>query len=64
MEYYSAMKNGDIMNWIELKKKNIILSKVNQTKKGNAWDVLTNKWILATKKVHSTQDTIHRTQED
>ena len=38
MEYYSALKNKEIMNfagkWMELE--NIILSKVTQTKKGHA----------------------------
>jgi hypothetical protein len=47
MEYYSAIKNEDILTfagkWMELK--NIILSEVTQTPKGHAWYVLTNKWI-------------------
>jgi hypothetical protein len=51
MEYYSATKNEDIMNfsgkWMELE--NIILSEATQTQKGLAWYVLTNKWILAKK---------------
>ena len=37
----------------------------NKDPKGQAWHVLTNKWILPQKKiVQNTQDTIHRTQED
>jgi hypothetical protein len=63
MEYYSAIKNEDVMSlagkWIELE--NIILSEVNSDPKGHAWYVLT-KWILA-KKVQNTQDTVHRTQK-
>jgi hypothetical protein len=55
MEYYSATKNEDIMNfsgkWMELE--NIILSEATQTQKGLAWYVLTNKWILA--KIKSTE---------
>jgi hypothetical protein len=50
MEYYSAIRNEDILSfarrWMELE--NIILSEVTQTQK--IWYVLTNKWILTTKK--------------
>jgi hypothetical protein len=46
MEYYTAIKNEDILSfagkWIELE--NIILSEVNSDTKGH---VFTNKWILA-----------------
>ena len=64
MEYYSAIRNEDILSfarkWMELE--NIILSEVTQTQK--IWYVLTNKWILTTKKkVQNTQDTVHRTQK-
>jgi hypothetical protein len=45
MEYYSAIKNEDILSfagkWMELE--NIILSEVTQTQKGHSWYVLTNK---------------------
>ena len=62
IEYYSALKNMDIMSfagkWVELKI--IIVSEVTQTKKGHAWYVLTNKWLLA-KTVQNTQDAIHKT---
>jgi hypothetical protein len=34
----------------------------NSDPKWHAWNVLTNKWMLA-KKIQNTQDTIHRTQE-
>jgi hypothetical protein len=51
MEYYSVIKNEDILifagKWMELG--NIILSEVTQTQE-HAWYVLTNKWILAKKK--------------
>ena len=61
VEHYSATKNEDIMSfagkWMEVE--NIILS----TKKGHPWNVLTNKCILAKKKVLNTQDTAHRTQK-
>jgi hypothetical protein len=64
MKYYSAIKNKNTMSfagkWIELEN---ILSEVTLTTEGHAWYALTNKWILA-EKVHSTQDTIHRTQEN
>jgi len=53
MEYYSAMKNEDILSfagkWMKLS------FWVRQAQKAN-------KWILA-KKVQNTQDTVHRTQE-
>jgi hypothetical protein len=49
MEYYSAIKNENIMSfagkWIELE--NIILSEGNLDAKEYAWYALTNKWILA-----------------
>ena len=49
MEYYSAIKNEDILSfagkWIELE--NIILSEITQTQKDMAWYVPTNKRILA-----------------
>jgi hypothetical protein len=64
MEYYSAIKNYDILSfagkWMELE--NIILSEVIQTPKDMHGIYSTNKWILA-KKVQNTWDTIHRTQE-
>ena len=51
MEYYSAIKNKDIMNfvgkWMGLG--NIILSKIIQTQERYTWYVLTGKWILAVK---------------
>jgi hypothetical protein len=52
MEYYSAIKNEDILSfagkWMELE--NIILSEVTQTKRTcMVWYVLTNRWILAKK---------------
>jgi hypothetical protein len=60
MEYYSAIKNEDIVSsagkWMELE--NIILSEVTQTQKGHTWYVLTNKWILA-KNIQNTQ---HKTK--
>ena len=43
--------------WMEVE--NIIL----RTKKGHPWNVLTNKCILAKKKVLNTQDTAHRAQK-
>ena len=50
VEYYSAIKNKDIMNfagkWMELEK--IILSEVTDPK-GHSWYILTFKWILGTK---------------
>jgi hypothetical protein len=65
MQYYSAIKNKDILSfsgkWIELE--NIILSEVTQNQNDlQKWFVVTNKLILA-KKVQNTQDTIHRTQK-
>jgi hypothetical protein len=45
MEYYSAIKNKDIMRWIE--SENIILSEETQTQK--VWYALTYKWTLAIK---------------
>ena len=49
MEYYLAIKNNDLMNfldkWMELE--NIILSEVTQSQK-NTWYALTDKWISAT----------------
>jgi hypothetical protein len=51
MEYYSAIKNKDIMcvagKWIEFEI--IILSGVSQTQKEHAWYILNYKWILAIK---------------
>jgi hypothetical protein len=51
MEYYSAIKNKDIMNfagkWVELKKFHPEWH--SSDPKGHAWYVLTNKWILAKK---------------
>jgi hypothetical protein len=48
MEYYSAIKNKNIINfvdkWIELEN---ILSKVTHTQKEHAQYVLIYKWILA-----------------
>jgi hypothetical protein len=48
MEYYSAIKNKDILSfagkWMELE--NSILS----DPKGHAWYVLSNKWMLAINK--------------
>ena len=50
MEYYSAIKNEDILSfagkWMELE--NIILSEVTQTQKEiYTWYIFTDKWILA-----------------
>jgi hypothetical protein len=49
MEYYSAIKNEDILSfagkWMELEN---IVSEVTDPK-GHTWYVLTNKWILAKK---------------
>ena len=51
VEYYSAIKIMDIMNfagqWTELE--NIILSVVSQSPKRHAWYVLTDEQILAKK---------------
>jgi len=51
MEYNSAIKSKDIMNfaskWMDLE--NIILRWDNLILKGHAWCVLTYKWILAIK---------------
>jgi hypothetical protein len=45
VEYYSAIKNEDILRfagkWMKLE--NIILNEVTQTQKGHSWYVLTNK---------------------
>jgi hypothetical protein len=64
MQYYSAIKNEDVMSfagkWMELE--NTILSEVTQTQKDLQWYVLTKKQILA-KKIQNTQDTIYRSQE-
>jgi hypothetical protein len=61
MEYYSAIKNEDILSfagkWMELEN---ILNEATQT---HVWYVLTNKWILKKKKVQNTQDKVHRTQK-
>ena len=50
MEYYSAIKNDEFMNflgkWMELE--NIILGEITQSKE-NTWYALTDKWILAQK---------------
>ena len=50
VEYYSAIKNKDIMNfagkWMKLEN---ILSEVNQIQKGYAWFVLTYNYIFTTK---------------
>jgi hypothetical protein len=50
MDYYSAIKNKDIMNFAGklMELENIILSKVTQTKRTGQC-VLTDKWILAIK---------------
>jgi hypothetical protein len=57
MEYYSAIMDEDILSfpgkWTELD--NIIPSEVNSDPKAWAWYVLTNKWILATKKYRITK---------
>ena len=63
MDYYSAIKNNDIMKfagkWMELEK--IILSEVTQTQKDkHGMYVLTYKWILAVMFNHVT---IHRLKE-
>jgi hypothetical protein len=51
MEYYSDIKNEDILSftgkWMELE--SIILSEVTQTQKNYVCYVHTNKWILAKK---------------
>ena len=51
MEHYSAIKNKTIMifsgKWTELE--NIIQSEVTLTPKGQAWYVLSDKWIFAIK---------------
>jgi len=48
IEYYSAIKNNDLMKfigkWMELE--NIMLSEVTQSQK-NTWYALIDKWILA-----------------
>ena len=49
LEFYSAVKNNDILNfackWMEIE--NALLSEVTQTPKRGIWYVLTHKWILA-----------------
>jgi hypothetical protein len=63
MEYYSAIKNKDILSstgkWMKLE--NIILSEVSQTQI-HAWFVLSNKWVLG-KKSTEFQDAVYRTQK-
>ena len=48
IEYYSAIKNNDLMNFADkqLELENIILSDVT---KGHPWYALTDTWILAQK---------------
>jgi hypothetical protein len=64
MEYYSAIKNEDTMNfadkWMGLE--NIILSEVTQTQKDMYGTYSFIKWILAIKYKITTQ-TIHKPQE-
>jgi hypothetical protein len=64
MEYYLAIKNNDLINfldkWMELE--NIILSEVTQSQK-NTWYALTDKWISATYQAQDTQESIHRPHE-
>ena len=67
MEYCSAIKNEDIMNfagkWMELEHNHPELG--NSDPIGYAWYVLNNTWILARtpKKVLKTQDTAHKTRK-
>ena len=60
MEYYSAIKNNDVMKfthkWMEVE--NSMLSEVTQSKK-NTYGMHSMKWIEA----RNTQDTIHRPLE-
>jgi hypothetical protein len=55
MEYYSAFKNEDFMNFAgkQMQLENNHLEWGNSDLKGHAWYVLTIKWILA-KKVQNT----------
>ena len=49
LEFYSVVKNSDILNfackWMEIE--NALLSEVTQTQKGEYGYVLTHNWILA-----------------
>jgi len=51
VEYYSAIKNNDVMKligkWMELE--TIILSEVNKSQKEHTWYALTDKWISVQK---------------
>ena len=51
MEYYTAIKNKDIMKFSGkcMDLENLMLSKVTQTQKNMHGYVLTYKWILAIK---------------
>ena len=71
VEYYSAIKNEDILSfagkWMKLE--NIILSEVTQTQKDMpGMDSLISGYyyniILSRGKVPNTQDTVNRTQKD
>jgi hypothetical protein len=65
MEYYSAIKNKNIMKfvgkWVELE--NIILSEVTQTQKDTHGMQLTCKWILTIKCRIINHAKIHRPKE-
>jgi hypothetical protein len=66
MEYYSAIKNEDILSfagkWMELE--NIILSEVTQTQKDmhGIYSPISG-YYQKKRKVQNTQDTVHRTQK-
>ena len=61
MEYYSAIKNEDILRQMDgTRKYHPKLGNLHP--KWHAWYVLTNKWILA-KNVQNTQDKIDRSQK-
>jgi hypothetical protein len=49
MEYYSAIKNEDILSFAgkQIELENIFLRDIPQTQKGHTWYVFTSKWILA-----------------
>ena len=58
MEYYSAMKNNEFMNflgkWMELE--NTILSEVTQITKEYTWNAIIDKWILIIPEALNTED--------
>ena len=66
MEYYSAIKNEDILSfavkWMEVE--NIILSEINQTQKDmHGIYSLISGYYPPPKKVPNTQDIVHRAQK-